>query len=238
MLDQFTDNRIILRMIESGEYDETALKKTYREFCLTVHPDRGGSTSDFIHLTEEFEQAKSGLPLLEKYITSLNAVSSERALLQYPRLSFYLSLKRYSAMGLYSVKVRLRENLRERNRVIIEEVITKSKKYDSSFVPVFVAYNKNHLKRYSLWLVEKNFRIGRKYFIKGFSFFLEYQFKGGREHKNISLSYLDDALYELKIADESPVQSATIDFSLWLKNELEKSSLHHELATVRKDVNE
>lgn len=235
MLNEFADNRIIQLLISQNEYSEESLKKAYRALCLSAHPDRGGSTTDFIRLTEEFEQAKTGLPLLEKYITSVIALSSEDALLQYPRLSFYLSLKRYSALGLYSVKVRLRENLRERNRIIIEEVITKSQRYDETFVPVFVAYNKNHLKKYSLWLVEKNFRSGRKYFIKGLGFFLEYQFKGGREMHNIASSYLDDARYELNHSEESPVRLATCNMVNWLKKDLEKPSLHSELVRIRKE---
>ncbi len=236
MLDEFSDNRIIQLLINQNQFTEESLKKAYRALCLQTHPDKGGSTLDFIRLTEEYEQAKTGLPLLEKYITSLNAVCSGEALLQYPRLSFYLSLKRYTALGLYSVKVRLRENLRERNRIIIEEVIKKSRRYDESFVPIFVAYNKNHLKKYSLWLVEKNFRSGRNYFIKGLGFFLDYQFKGGRELHNIAESYFHDALYELKHSEDSPVQSATFNMASWLLEDLENPSLHSELVRIRKEA--
>lgn len=234
MLHEYTDNRIIQLLITQNRFDEYALKKAYRALCLSTHPDRGGSTSDFIRLTEEYEQAKTGLPLIEKYVASVSALSSGEALLQYPRLSFYLSLKRYAAMGLYSVKVRLRENLRERNRVIIEEVIRKSSAYDESFVPVFVAYNKNHLKRYSLWLVEKNIRSGRKYFIKGLGFYLDYQFRGGRELHNIAESYLHDAGYELVHSEESPVRSATCNMVSWLLKDLKKPSLYSELVRIRR----
>ncbi|MFW6366553.1 MAG: hypothetical protein ACOC2H_08805 [Spirochaetota bacterium] len=235
MLRDYADNRIIQLLVAQNSFGEDALKRAYRALCMATHPDRGGSTADFIRLSEEYEQAKSGLPLLEKYISSISSLSSGETLLQYPRLSFYLSLKRYAAMGLYSVKVRLRENLRERNRVIIEEVIRKSQSYDESFIPVFIAYNRNHLKRYNLWLVEKNFRSGRKYFIKGLNFFLEYQFRGGRELSNIAISYLNDAAYELDHSEESPVQRATYNMVLWLKSEMEKPSLHFELARPRQE---
>lgn len=222
----FSGNRLIMLLTESGDFSDKGLQKAYYTLCKEAHPDsHGGSTEDFIHLSEEYEQAKEGLPWLREYFGRFKSRQESQVNIVSVRLAFYMSLRRYAVAGLYSTKVRLRSNLQARNRIILEEVVKSSSLYDKGFIPLFLQFNRNHLKKYSLWFIDRSFKNGRNYFIKGFGFFFDYQLRGTKEMYNIAHSYLTDARYELDQSLDSPARSSMLAFVNWLLLELDKESL-------------
>ncbi|MDA3901094.1 MAG: hypothetical protein PF637_11325 [Spirochaetes bacterium] len=226
---RFEDNRVILFLRDQNVFTEESVRRAYRLLSKQTHPDiTGKGADDFIRLREEYEQALEGIESLAGYFTAVSrsqTVPDER----YCRLMFYLSLKRYITVGLFSVKLRIRESVQRRNRIILEDVVKRAQQYDPSFVSVFLNYNRNHLRRFSIWYNSKHNKNGRIYFIKGISFFLEYQLRGGCELYNIAYSYLEDSLYELSDCEGNSVETAMHDFARWLFDELKQKSLASQL---------
>lgn len=221
------DNRIIRYLRDENVFTEERVRHAYRMLSKQTHPDiTGKDSSDFIRLREEYERVLEGIDSLARYF-SVEVSASPAYDEKYCRLMFYLSLKRYMTVGLYSVKLRIRESVRQRNRIILEDVVKRAQDYDPSFIPLFLNYNRNLLRRFSLWYSSSGRRNknGRNYFIKGINFFLDYELRGSREMLNITTSYLKDAVYELDDGDNDPVNTAMYGISCWLLRELKRKSL-------------
>ena len=232
-------NSIIRKLISGGEISESELKRIYRNLCKETHPDLcGGEKDKFLKLQADYKEAITYIESLKQNYKDHENVSlfqfyykKEADNLNHeninPRLAFYDSLYRYTASGLHSARIRIKPELRERNISIISEVINWARFYDPVFIKLFIEYNKNHLRRFNEWLIEKKFVQAKNLFLKGLANFFTFQQQGLPGAQRTSQSYIEDAIYNLEQLNLTPPQQAVLNFCFWLKDELQLPAINN-----------
>lgn len=221
MLELINKNSLLKKLFTIKQFDEENLKMIYRKLCKRTHPDLNGGKSDkFLKVKEEYEEAMSFLKKMKGY--NIEGADFDIEELMNPRHAFMQSFYYYHVAGLHSIKVRLKNELKERNREIIRKVIFWANLYDRSFIPIFLEYNRSYLLSFNMWRTDKMFEVGRKHFLTGISWFFDYQRYGLDSYRRVTKSFLDDALFELNNLESTPYRSSIIDIIYWLLEELEK----------------
>lgn len=219
MLDAINNNSLLRKLFSIKQVDEENLKVLYRKLCKKTHPDlNGGRSEDFLKVKSEYEQALDFLKKMKGF--KFEHIESEETSPLNPRLGFIRAFYYYHAVGLHSIKIRLKEELKERNREIMKRVIHWANLYDRSFIPIFLNYNRSYLLTFNMWRNDKVFKVGREHFLTGLSWFFDYQRIGTDSYHRVTASYLDDALCEMHNMESTPYRAAIIEMLKWLVEEL------------------
>jgi hypothetical protein len=187
----------------------------------------GKDSYDFNHLQKEYSEARQYLDILKERFENAREIrrkmgpAAAQVLTGSPRKALMLALHHYTAAGLHSVKVRRRENLRERNIAILQEVIFHASIYDPAFIPFFIEYNRSYLRSYESWRSEQQFTKGRKLFLSGLNRFLDYQKMGNPGSARSATAYINEALQELSQVTRNSYQQSIIQFAGWILKELD-----------------
>jgi len=213
-------NRLISELLFTGsELTESELKRVYRGLCKKTHPDLTGKDgSEFSKVHEEYQDAKRYISRLDRFFGPGKAKLPKGRL--DPGQALFISLLHYTASGLHSTRVRLKPALKARNRHVIERVIRWAEIYDPSFIPVFIAYNKSWLIRFTDRETRIRLKRAKQLFIKGLNFFFDYKLRGNAVAEKLCLSYLKEACFEFLSLDHKQVRESFIDFSRWLLKEI------------------
>ena len=247
----FLSNDIIRQLINSGHISESELKSIYRGLSKETHPDlTGGDSSEFLKIREEYRQAQSYLNVLK----SQNGTHREQPFLSGnpgrtspfsptriifdsgfrraidPRAGLYVGLFRYAAAGLYSQRVRAKSTSNRRNLNIIRTVVYWAHLYDPEFISIFINYNRLHLVQYRDVVGDRKIIAGRRFFIQGLNWFVQFQDRGRSTAFEIGWETLSRAIDNLQLAQRSPLRRSLLSFAEWLRTELEKGSVCLKLA--------
>ena len=233
----FITNEIVRELISSGKISESDLKAIYRRLSKKTHPDiTGKGSSDFLRIKNEYEEARSYLKKIKGGIYLKTNFSPTKVIIESgyrrpiePRSALYIALYRYSVLGLYSYKIRSKPELHNRNLEIIRTVIYWAHLYDPDFISIFIGYNKQYAIHYHEYLYNKKIVRGRRLFIKGLRWFLDYQDQGRRSACEIACEQLNASRSELKNAIVGPLRKSILLFAEWLLNELDLDPLRFQI---------
>ena len=214
-------NRLLAELLVSGEeLSETELKRVYRRLCKLTHPDLTGKDGrEFTRVNEEYQEARKYISRLDKSFGPGRA-KLPRGRLD-PGLALFVSLLYYTTSGLHSTRVRLKPALKARNRLVIERVVRWAEIYDPEFIPVFIAYNKSWLIRFTDRETRIRLRRAKRLFLSGLNFFFDYKIRGYGVARKVCVSYLKEASFEFLGIDREQVRGAFIDFIRWLLKEMD-----------------
>lgn len=220
-------NRIIEEMLANGSLTEKEAKKIFRKYSKLIHPDITKSNTDeeFIRLKNEYEEAIVFIRDPQN-IQKISEENEEKFCdLNELRKKLFQLLNIYITLGIYSQKIRLKQNLKERNEKIIKTIIDISLKYDPEFSFLFKDYNTFYFQSFEEWYEERQLKNAGKLFINGIRAFLEYQKNGNILTMRMAESYLKDARYEYGLKAKSNYQKNTLKLIEWFLNELTKKPL-------------
>jgi hypothetical protein len=213
-------NSIVKRLIVEGDLSPENLKRVYRRLCKITHPDLQKQDSiEFIQLKDEYEEAKEIFEDLKAYLIQKGNTS----LLEEDdvRRMFYAGLRHYMAAGLYSLRMRIRPEMKKRNELILREVLYWAKLYKPTFIKVFLEYNKAYLKRYVDWQRRDNLAKAQKVFLFGFRDILSYEENRSPRALKASRSYFLDCVSILESTPPTPAGLAVHQFAMWFLDELD-----------------
>jgi len=246
-------NILLQNLLSQGDFSESELKRTYYELCKETHPDiTGKGSAPFLRLQQDYIDAQEYLRRIETSEIDIEEnpntawsqfqsaaerseqqdTSQTQSKLRFedfePRTALFLSLDRYNAAGLHSARVRLKEELRNRNKEILQEVLHWASIYDPEFIPIFLEYNRTYLQTFKRWKKQSQFRLIRKKFLYGFSSFLNYQRNGGTGNTRLARSYLNETGTLLRrLSPIGKEHEAMLHFSDWMLKQLEQPSVQY-----------
>ncbi len=217
-------NRIIEEMLAKGNLTEKEAKKIFRKYSKLIHPDitKENTEDEFIKLRNEYEEA---LLMLKNSKVKINVEKENNYDTNSLRKKIYQLLNIYIALGVYSQKIRLKQNLKERNEKIINTIVEMAYKYDPEFVTPFKNYNSLHFQSFEEWYEERQLKNAGKLFINGIRSFLEYQKSGNILTMRMAESYFKDARYEYSLKATSDYQKNILKLIEWFLNELSKQPI-------------
>jgi hypothetical protein len=220
-------NSIVKRLIAGGDISRQQLKKIYRTYCKMTHPDllkRDGG--EFIRLQEEYEEALAhwdelSARLLRGDGTTLGVEGTTLLGEADVRRMFYAALRHYLAAGLYSLRMRIKPEIRKRNGLILREVVYWAKLYQPSFIAPFLEYNKTYLRRYLEWRKRDALGRAQRLFLEGFRSILN--FEAGRSPRALrsARSYFSDCRSVLAVSEPSAAGIALGRLTAWFAEELD-----------------
>ncbi|RPJ09289.1 MAG: hypothetical protein EHM28_02000 [Spirochaetaceae bacterium] len=226
-------NSIVKRLIAEGNLSQEYLKKIFRNLCKITHPDldkkpgeeagREEAGAAFIRLKDEYEEAKSNLERLQSYLLGNGRGGDVLGARDIERM-FYDSLRHYLAAGLYSVRMRIRPELKKRNELILREIVYWAKLHDPVFIGVFLIYNKTYLRRFSEWQRRDNLIKAQKLFQRGFSTTVEYA--GNKSPHTLRTARLcfSDATSLAGSLKTHPLARSILECIIWFQAELDRLS--------------
>ncbi|MEJ5285141.1 MAG: hypothetical protein ACP5Q5_00130 [Brevinematia bacterium] len=220
------NNRIIEEMLANGNLSEKEAKRIFRRYSKQIHPDitKSNTEEEFIRLKNEYEEAI----IFIKNPQNIKRISENEEKIfdvNHLRKRLFQLLNIYITLGIYSQKVRLKQNLKERNEKIIKTIVDISLKYDPEFSNLFKEYNTLYFQSFEEWYEERQLKNAGKLFINGIRSFLEYQKNGNILTMRMTESYLKDARYEYGLKATSNYQKNTLKLIEWFLNELTKKPL-------------
>ncbi len=220
------NNRIIEEMLANGNLSEREAKRIFRKYSKLIHPDmtKSNTEEEFIRLKNEYEEAI----IFIKNPQNIRRISEDEEKffdVNHLRKRLFQLLNIYITLGIYSQKVRLKQNLKERNEKIINTIVDFSLKYDPEFSNLFKEYNTLYFQSFEEWYEERQLKNAGKLFINGIRCFLEYQKNGNILTMRMAESYLKDARYEYGLKATSNYQKNTLKLIEWFLNELTKKPL-------------
>jgi hypothetical protein len=225
------ENRILKELIASKNFTEKEAKKIFRKYSKMIHPDitKTDTNEDFINLKKEFEEA---LVVIKNPLLVENILKEETPSLENEKINtfnirkmLYEFLELYVILGIYSQKIRIKPELKERNEKIIKKIITISKDYDDNFAILFEKFNSLYFQSFEEWYEERQLKNAKKLFINGIRKFLEYQNTGSVTCLRMAMSYLNDAYYEYEHRARSEYHENVIKLIEWFLTELDKPPL-------------
>ncbi|MFP4364681.1 MAG: J domain-containing protein [Spirochaetia bacterium] len=218
---QTTENRIISKLLSGQPFSDNDIKRVFRELCKQTHPDlTGGDSAPFLKLQADYNDAIAFYQ--SKHKDELIKANVRKIDPKQIRVDFYESLRRYTAAGMHSNRIRLRQSLRDRNVSIAKGVLDTARFYDPAFIPVFLRYNKTYLQKFQSWQKSVKIRKGKWLFQTGFQWFLDYERNGAPGVLRTACSFLDDAIDILSQCAANEYHLATVGFAQWTREEIEK----------------
>ena len=227
------NNTIVKRLIAEGELSQSHLKKVYRELCKHAHPDlKNRDSVEFIQIQEEYEQAKKHLCEIKK-IFNKSEDSHPFLSVNDIRKQFYQSLYHYTAAGMHSVRVRIKPEIRKRNTTLLQQVLYWAKFYNPAFIDIFLKYNKAYFRRFHNWQKKDKFVKAQRLFLRGLRDCFDYERNGNIRTYRASQSFLEDAVSNLKLANQDSLSLSLLEYAEWMMQELKTL---HTYYTTNKDI--
>lgn len=173
----------IQRFLSVPRRSEAEIIRAYRRLCKETHPDlSGGSGELFVAVQQAFREAlarldaRAGSPEgFDPYEVIRNEGYPEQLP---PRECFLISLMRYSALGLYSYRVRRNPELQKRNTRVVRSVAYWARAYDRELLPVFQAFDETQLRPLSSTAEMQRYYRARRVLLDGLHAFSQYQRSG------------------------------------------------------------
>ncbi|MCX7820599.1 MAG: hypothetical protein N2258_02870 [Brevinematales bacterium] len=224
------ENRIIEEMLANGNISEKEAKKIFRKYSKLIHPDitKSNTEEEFIKLKNEYEEAILFIKNPENIKKRFEAFEENFYDLQSLRKKLYQLLNIYLTLGIYSQKIRLKQNLKNRNEKIINTILEIAYRYDNEFGILFKNYNSFYFLPFDQWYEERQLKNAGRLFINGVRSFLEYQKNGNILTMRMAESYFKDARYEYGLKASSEYQKNTLKLIDWFLKELSKNPLIEE----------
>ncbi|MGC8765011.1 MAG: hypothetical protein ACP5QT_03910 [Brevinematia bacterium] len=221
------ENRILKELKITKNFSEKEAKRIFRRYSKLIHPDitKTDTNEEFINLKREFEEA---LVVIKNPFLLGNILREEEEEAQKPeniREKIYKMLSIYVALGIYSQKVRIKKELKDRNEKIIETIIDLGRLYDPEFSRLFESFNSFYFQPFDEWYEERQLKNARKLFISGIRKFLDYQRNGNVMNLRMATSYLNDAYYEYTYRAKSDYHRNILNLIQWFISELSKPPL-------------
>lgn len=228
------ENRILKELIKSRNFSEKEAKRVFRKLSKLTHPDitKKNSSEDFINLKMELEEALAVIKnptLVENILKSEDSFLFDEENEVNLRVNLYRWLEIYISLGIYSQKIRLKKELKERNEKIISSIINLSKLYDEEFAELFEEFNSNYFQPFDEWFEERELRNARKLLINGIRKFLDYENTGNLLTLRTATSYFNDAYYEYSLKSKSEYHKSTLRMISWFLKELSKPPLKNQI---------
>lgn len=219
----------IKKLLNTGICTEKELDHIYRYLCKVTHPDTSGRTGEhFLQVKEFYEEAqrklRAGTAPAEE---SSDFRKISRAFGYHhpgePRIHLYIALKRYYALGLYSMKMRLRESGQRRNREILEIIEYWGDLYTPEGASLFLTCHHRLSETPESSLELNNRRYVRHQFLQGIANFWKYQGNGKEGPRRIA----ESTFRHIRRLDRFilPSDDPQRELSAWFLRELEKPPL-------------
>ena len=221
------ENRILKELKLSKNFTEKEAKRVFRRFSKLIHPDitKLDTNEEFINLRKEYEEA---LVVIKNPIVLENILKEEIEEKPGPenvREEIYKMLSVYITLGIYSQKIRIKKDLKERNERIIEKIVQFGWVYDPEFARLFDNFNAFYCQPFDEWYEERQLKNAKKLFINGLRSFLDYQRSGNLMTYRMAMSYLNDAHYEYTYRARSDYHKNILKLIEWFLVELSKPPL-------------
>ena len=217
------NNKLLSLFIKGGEISIPALKKIYRKLCLSLHPDviedeENNEGIKFIELNKQYEEILTSFPELRSQLDNV------RTNIQYSesgnvKKDFYFILNRYTALGLHSPRVRLREQLKKRNTKIVNQILQVSRLYSPDFIPCFNKFNSIVFHSFSSQRIERMHKKLKEKLLLGIFNAVDYIENEIESSKRTALSYFKDIRY--MPIPESDYGTAVYELADWFYKDLE-----------------
>ncbi len=216
------ENRILKELVATRNFTEKEAKKIFRRYSKLIHPDitQVDTNEDFINLKKEFEEALVVIKnpvLIENILKDEEDISPENV-----RENLYRFLEVYITLGIYSQKIRIKKELKERNEKVIEKIISLGKLYDREFSILFEKFNDFYFQPFDEWYEERQLKGARKLFINGVRRLIDYQKTGNVINFRMANSYLRDAYYEYANRAQTDYHKNILKLIDWFLSELSK----------------
>ncbi len=216
----FQKNLLLAEFIKGGELSREALKRAYRKMCLEAHPDLNSNANyDFVSLQKDYEEMLDSFEDLTNHLISIRSRTLKYTFSDLKK-DFYSTLKEYIVFGLYSPRVKIRPDLKERNEKIVRKLIYLASRYDPSFIEPFNMFNSISIHSFQSQRIERMNKKLKSTFLHGVHLVIDHMRMNEERTKRAALSYLKDIKY--MPVPENQLGKSIWELSEWFIKELDK----------------